>query len=205
MGRPPEPWRQAEFEISAAEPAGFPIARGTEIAFVGRSNAGKSSALNALCGQRGLARASRTPGRTQLVNFFRVDEDRMLVDLPGYGFAKVGVEAKRRWQALIGVYLESRENLAGVVLLMDIRHPLTDLDREMIGWCAQARIRLLLLLSKADKVSRGAAAGVVQKVKQELEGFPAPVEVLAFSATKGIGLEDALQVLNAWFEKIRAA
>lgn len=198
MNRPAEPWRQARFEISAADPDGFPAARGAEVAFVGRSNAGKSSALNALCGQRGLARASRTPGRTQLVNFFRIDDARTLVDLPGYGFAKVGVEAKRRWQWLIGAYLEARANLAGVVLLMDIRHPLTDIDREMIGWCAQSRLRMLLLLSKADKVSRGAAAGVVQKVARELDGFPAAVEVVAFSATKGTGVGEALAILERW-------
>ncbi len=199
MKRPHEPWRQAAFEISAADPNGFPRAAGPEVAFVGRSNAGKSSALNALCGQRGLARTSRTPGRTQLVNFFLIDERRRLVDLPGYGFAKVGLAAKKRWQWLIGAYLESRESLAGVVVLMDIRHPLTDLDREMIGWCAQARVRLLVLLSKADKLSRGAAAGVVKKVERELEAYPAEHAVVAFSATKKTGVDSVLTVLESWF------
>lgn len=199
MTRPLEPWRQAEFQISAAEPKGFPPAVGAEIAFAGRSNAGKSSALNALCGQKSLARASRTPGRTQLVNFFRIDDARCLVDLPGYGFAKVGIEAKRRWQWLIGAYLAERENLAGVVLMMDVRRPLTDTDAQMVDWCAHAGLRLLVLLTKADKVSRGAAAGAVQKVRRALDGYPAPFEVMAFSALKGSGVPEALTVLEDWF------
>lgn len=198
MTRPLEPWREARFEISAAEPRGFPSPQGLEVAFVGRSNAGKSSALNTLCGQKSLARTSRTPGRTQLVNFFRIDDARCLVDLPGYGFAKVGVEAKRRWQWLIGAYLEQRENLAGVVLLMDIRHPLTDADRQMVDWCAGAGVRLLVLLSKADKVSRGAAAGARQKVAAALALYPAPHEVIAFSSLKGTGVQETLAVLEDW-------
>lgn len=201
MTRRLEPWRQAQFEISAANARGFPAARGTEIAFVGRSNAGKSSAINTLCGQRSLARTSRTPGRTQLVNFFRIDDARCVVDLPGYGFAKVGVEAKQRWQALIGDYLEQRENLAGLVLMMDIRHPLTDSDCLMVDWCAEAGVRLLVLLTKADKLSRGAAAGVVQKVRAALAEYPADHEVLAFSAPKGTGVDVALALLNGWFSE----
>lgn len=199
MARPLEPWRQAIFQVSAAEPKGFPAPLGAEVAFVGRSNAGKSSALNALCGQKSLARTSRTPGRTQLVNFFRIDDERMLVDLPGYGFAKVGVEQKRRWQWLIGAYLAERENLVGVVLMMDIRHPLTDADVQMVEWCAEADLRLLVLMTKADKISRGAAAGVVQKVRKALDGYPAPHEVMAFSATKGTGVPEALAALEDWF------
>jgi GTP-binding protein len=199
MTRPLEPWRQAKFLTSAAEPKGFPPAVGTEIAFAGRSNAGKSSALNALCGQKSLARTSRTPGRTQLVNFFPIDEQRCLVDLPGYGFARVSVEAKRRWQWLIGAYLAERENLAGVVVMMDIRHPLTDSDRQMVDWCAHADLRMLLLLTKADKLSRGAGAGAVQKVRKAMDGYPAPYEVMSFSALKGTGVPEALAVLEEWF------
>lgn len=199
MTRPLEPWRQALFEISAAEPRGFPVPDGVEIAFAGRSNAGKSSALNALCGQKALARTSRTPGRTQLVNFFTIDGARRLVDLPGYGFAKAGGDAKRRWQWLIGAYLEGRSNLAGVVLVMDIRHPLGELDQMMVDWCAEAGLRLLLLLSKADKLSRGAAAATVKKVRGGLDGYPAPYEVLAFSSLKGTGVDEALTALEDWF------
>lgn len=199
MTRPLEPWRQAKFDLSAADPKGFPPPKGGEIAFAGRSNAGKSSALNTLCGQKALARTSRTPGRTQLVNFFRIDDERCLVDLPGYGFAKVSVEAKRRWQWLIGAYLEQRENLIGLVLVMDIRHPLTEADRQMLDWCRAAELRLLVLLTKADKISRGSAAGVVQKVRAALRDYPAPHEVVAFSAPKGTGLEDALVILEDWF------
>lgn len=199
MTRPLEPWRQAKFTLSAAEPKGFPAVEGTEVAFVGRSNAGKSSALNTLCGQKSLARTSRTPGRTQLVNFFRIDETRTLVDLPGYGFAKVSVEAKRRWQWLIGAYLESRENLAGVVLVMDIRHPLTEADALMVDWCANAQVRLLVLLTKSDKISRGAAAGTVQKVRHALRDYPAPHIVLPFSSLKATGVQEVLVELEVWF------
>lgn len=196
------PWRQAIFETSAAEPRGFPPLRGAEIAFVGRSNSGKSSAINALCGQKSLARSSRTPGRTRLVNFFRIDEARRLVDLPGYGFARAGREDKQRWQWLIGAYLESREALRGLVLVMDIRHPLTAFDRGMVEWAATARLPLLVLLSKADKLSRGAASGVRQKVSAALREFPEEHEVVPFSATRGTGVDDALVILEDWMAGI---
>ena len=199
MTRPLEPWRQAQFEISVASAQGFPAPRGREIAFAGRSNAGKSSAINALCGQRSLARTSRTPGRTQLVNFFRIDDTRCLVDLPGYGFAKVGAEAKQHWQALIGDYLAARANLAGLVLMMDIRHPLTDSDGQMVDWCAASGLRLLVLLTKADKLSRGAAASTVHKVRSALAGYPIEHAVLPFSALKKTGVDDALALLDGWF------
>lgn len=199
MNAPLEPWRQARFEVSAASARGLPAPRGREIAFAGRSNAGKSSAINTLCGQRSLARTSRTPGRTQLVNFFRIDDERCIVDLPGYGYAKVGEEAKRVWQALIGDYLDGRENLAGVVLMMDVRHPLTELDRQMVEWCAAAGLRLLVLVTKADKLSRGAVAGVVQKVRAALRGYPVEYEVVAFSSLKRTGVDEALTVLERWF------
>ena len=201
MNAPLEPWRQAHFEVSAASARGLPAPRGREIAFVGRSNAGKSSAINTLCGQRSLARTSRTPGRTQLVNFFRIDDARCIVDLPGYGYAKVAEHAKQAWQALIGDYLEGRENLAGVVLMMDVRHPLTELDRQMVDWCAAAGLRLLVLVTKTDKLSRGAAAGVVQKVKAALRGYPAEHDVIAFSSLKRTGVDEALAVLNRWFSE----
>jgi GTP-binding protein len=199
MTKPLEPWRQAQFEISVANARGFPDARGREIAFAGRSNAGKSSAINTLCGQRSLARTSRTPGRTQLVNYFRIDDARSVVDLPGYGFAKVGAEAKQHWQALIGDYLEQRDNLAGLVLMMDIRHPLTESDCQMVDWCADAGIRLLVLLTKADKLSRGAAAATVQKVRAALADYPATHAVLPFSSLKKTGVQEVLALLNAWF------
>lgn len=195
------PWHQARYETSAVEPRGFPPPRGPEIAFAGRSNAGKSSAINALCGQKALARASRTPGRTQMVNFFELDGQRRLVDLPGYGFARVGVEHKRRWQWLIGAYLEQRAPLRGLVLIMDIRHPLTELDRHMIDWAAAAELPLLVLLSKADKLSRGAAASARQKVAQALREFPAEHEVIAFSVPKATGVEQALTVLEDWLSR----
>lgn len=195
------PWRQARFETSAAEPKGFPASNGAEIAFAGRSNAGKSSAINALCGQKSLARTSRTPGRTQLVNFFRIDGDRWLVDLPGYGYAKVGVEHKRRWQWLTGAYLEQRENLRGLVLVMDVRHPLTEFDARMVDWAAAAQLPLAVLLSKADKLSRGAAAGTRDRVRKALRDYPAEHEVIAFSATRGAGVEDALVVLEDWLAR----
>ena len=199
MTKPLEPWRQAQFEISVASAQGFPAPRGREIAFAGRSNAGKSSAINALCGQRSLARTSRTPGRTQLVNFFRIDDARCVVDLPGYGFAKVGAEAKQHWQALIGDYLDVRKNLAGLVLMMDIRHPLTDSDGQMIDWCAASGLRLAVLLTKADKLSRGAAAATTQRVRSALTDYPVEHAVLPFSALKKTGVESVLALLNGWF------
>lgn len=186
------PFQQLEFLTSAAELHQLPSDDGLEIAFAGRSNAGKSSALNTLARQRQLARASRTPGRTQLINLFTLQENVRLVDLPGYGFAQVPEEIKKRWQKTLGDYLESRQCLKGLVILSDIRHPLKELDRNLLRWANQRKLQVLLLLTKSDKLSRGAAASTVQQVKHDAEVRAGLVQVAAFSSLNQGGL-DALE------------
>jgi GTP-binding protein len=192
-------YRQTRFLKSARLPRDYPPDAGLEVAFAGRSNAGKSSALNVLVDQKSLARTSKTPGRTQLINFFSVDDDRRLVDLPGYGYAKVALEIKRRWQQEMAAYLERRESLAGLVLLMDVRHPLTDYDREMLGWCAHRALPVHVLLTKADKLKRGPAEATRLQVRRVLESLHPAATVQLFSALKRSGLETALAQLDAWF------
>ena len=191
-------YRQARFLTSVAGIRDLPPDRGREVAFAGRSNAGKSSAINALTGQRHLARTSRTPGRTRLINFFELGERRRLVDLPGYGYAKVPRSMSREWGALVGRYLESRESLAGVVVLMDIRHPLTELDANLLDWCRAAHLPVLAVLTKADKLARGRRATVVAEVRGSLSGYGAGARAMAFSATKQIGRRELAEGLDAW-------
>jgi GTP-binding protein len=155
-----EPWRQARFEISAAEPRGFHVADGTEIALVGRSNAGKSSALNALCGQRALARTSRTPGRTQMVNFFRIDDGRRLVDLPGYGYAKESKSKVAAWTSLVKNYLRGRVTLRRICLLIDGRHGLKPNDIEIMDMLDKAAVPYQIVLTKMDKVKKADQAAL---------------------------------------------
>lgn len=190
-------FKQAEFVTSAATLGDCPADSAREVAFAGRSNAGKSSAINAITGQSQLARISKTPGRTQLINFFRVDEGRYLVDLPGYGFAQVPLSVKEKWQRELERYLREREALAGLVLLSDIRHPLKDFDRMMIEWAAQSELPLHLLLTKADKLKRGAAQNTLLGVRKELSDYEL-VTVQAFSALKSQGIDEAREQLRAW-------
>lgn len=171
-----------------------------EVAFAGRSNAGKSSALNTLCDQKSLARISKTPGRTQLINFFPLDEQRTLVDLPGYGYAKVPAKIRREWQQLMENYLGKREQLRGLVVIMDIRHPLKDYDTQMLEWCEHMQIPVHILLTKADKLKRGAASKQLLMVKKEIMESGFEVTVQMFSALKKTGLEDFQSVLSEWFE-----
>ncbi len=192
-------YRQTRFLKSARLPRDYPPDAGVEVAFAGRSNAGKSSALNVLADQRALARTSKTPGRTQLINFFSIDDARRLVDLPGYGYAKVALEIKRRWQQEMAAYLERRGSLAGLVLLMDVRHPLTEFDREMLGWCAHRDLPVHVLLTKADKLKRGPAEATRLQVRRALEALHPAASVQLFSALKRTGLEAALARLDAWF------
>lgn len=192
-------YRQARFLKSARLPRDYPPDAGAEVAFAGRSNAGKSSALNCLADQKALARTSKTPGRTQLINFFTVDESRRLVDLPGYGYAKVALEIKRRWQQEMAAYLVQRGSLAGLVLVMDVRHPLTDYDREMLDWCAHRALPVHVLLTKADKLKRGPAEATRLQVRQTLAKLHPGATVQLFSALKRTGLEDALAQLDRWF------
>jgi len=196
------PYRAARFQVSAAKLSQLPPDAGYEVAFAGRSNAGKSSAINRLTGQKALARTSKTPGRTQLINFFRLDDERRLVDLPGYGYAKVSVEIKRRWQQTMEQYLSERRSLRGLVLLMDVRHPLKDVDRQLLGWCLQVGMPALVLLTKADKLKRGAAQNTRLAVQRELAQQAAPgtelIQVQLFSALDGTGLAELQQVLDRW-------
>ncbi|MBP7546469.1 MAG: YihA family ribosome biogenesis GTP-binding protein [Corallincola sp.] len=178
-----------QFLTSAAELHQLPADQGLEIAFAGRSNAGKSTALNTLARQRQLARASRTPGRTQLINLFTLCDGVRLVDLPGYGFAQVPEEIKLRWQQTLGDYLNRRQCLKGLVVLSDIRHPLKELDRNLLAWANQRQLPVLLLLTKADKLSRGAVAATVQQVQRAPEVTAGQVTVAPFSALAKQGVE----------------
>lgn len=189
----------ASFQISAARVEQCPPDIGREVAFAGRSNAGKSSALNTLT-HASLARTSKTPGRTQLLNFFRLDDQRRLVDLPGYGYAKVPIPLKQHWQKHLEAYLGSRESLCGLVLLMDIRHPLTEFDCMMLDWGKASGMPLHILLTKADKLAFGAAKTALLKVRQEIvRGWGEGVaSIQLFSAPKRLGVEEAQQVLALW-------
>jgi GTP-binding protein len=186
-----------KFLTSASDPSGFPQSDEPEVAFVGRSNSGKSSAVNIVTGARKLARVSKTPGRTQLVNFFELTPGRRIVDLPGYGFAKVAPEVRRHWRALLEAYLEKRPNLRGLVVTMDIRRGVTELDRTMLDWADSLGLPTLLLLTKADKVSRNEAAK--QRLGVEREA-PTAVGVIVFSAHTGLGADQARAQLDRWFE-----
>lgn len=195
------PYTQAEFLKSAARVHQLPTDEGYEVAFAGRSNAGKSSALNALTGSRQLARTSKTPGRTQLINIFVLkDESRRLVDLPGYGYAKVARKTKQDWQQNLAHYLEVRESLKGLILLMDIRHPLKELDQMMIDWAVARALPVHILLTKADKLSRGAASQVVLQVRNRYEIYPDLISVQCFSSLKRQGVEALILKLNQWFD-----
>ena len=192
--------QQAAFMISAAKVDQCPDDQGYEVAFAGRSNAGKSSALNTLT-HASLARTSKTPGRTQLLNFFRLDEERRLVDLPGYGYAKVPIPLKLHWQRHLEAYLGSRESLKGLMLMMDIRHPLTEFDRLMLDLSAASEMPMHILLTKADKLAYGAAKNALLKVQTDLrKGWGDGVSIQLFSAPKRQGIEEAQAVLARWME-----
>jgi GTP-binding protein len=193
-------FQRAAFQTAAVDLRGAPADEGFEVAFAGRSNAGKSSAINAICHQNRLARTSKTPGRTQQLIFFRLDDERRLVDLPGYGFARVSQAIKANWQALMGRYLEQRRCLRGLVVVMDIRHPLTEFDRQMITWGVAAQRPMLLLLTKADKLGRGAAQSTVAQVRRSVADAGAPIRVQAFSAINRFGLDNAQGQLSQWLE-----
>jgi GTP-binding protein len=191
-------YRQARFLTSAAQLKGLPPDEGREVAFAGRSNAGKSSAINVLCDQRALARTSKTPGRTQMINFFTLDGHRRLVDLPGYGYARVPAAMRDAWRRLMSRYLTERQCLAGLVVVMDIRHPLTPQDREMLGWAAARRLPVHVLLTKADKLRRGPAMDTARQVAAALGDAGIEATVQPFSALKREGVDDAHGILDTW-------
>jgi GTP-binding protein len=195
------PYTQAQFLKSAPNVDHLPEDSGYEVAFAGRSNAGKSSALNCLTGIRQLARTSKTPGRTQLINLFTLDDEhRRLVDLPGYGYAKVPQQVKKYWQRHLAQYLETRQSLRGLILLMDIRHPLKDLDQMMAQWAVDRGLPVHILLTKADKLSRGQMQKAVLEVKRHYKPVEDLVSIQAFSSLKKQGVEVLVEKLNTWYE-----
>jgi GTP-binding protein len=201
----PEPnlFRKARFLTSAPSLHQCPPETGSEVAFAGRSNAGKSSAINRLTQNGKLARTSKTPGRTQLINFFALgDEQRRLVDLPGYGYAKVPLATKQQWQENLAQYLQGRQTLRGLILLMDIRHPLQTYDTTMLNWAVTGAMPVHILLTKADKLSRGAGQITLTQVRQQLKKAKVQDLVTAqtFSAHTGEGLEELEQVIQGWLE-----
>lgn len=192
-------YRKARFIKGVPRLSGLPPDTGAEVAFAGRSNAGKSSVINALTGRATLARISKTPGRTQHLNFFGLDDDEhRLVDLPGYGYANVPVAVKRQWAGLVEGYLRERRSLRGVVLLMDVRRPFTDADTRLLEWCVHAGLATHLLLNKADKLGRGAGTRVLADARKRLAELPGGHEVQLFSATRRTGIETLGERLDEW-------
>lgn len=192
-------YHMTHFVMSAPDIRHLPGDNGIEVAFAGRSNAGKSSALNTLTNQKSLARTSKTPGRTQLINLFEVTEGVRLVDLPGYGYAEVPEEMKRKWQRALGEYLQKRESLQGLVVLMDIRHPLKDLDQQMIQWAVDVQLPVMVLLTKADKLASGARKSQLNMVREAVLPFMGDIQVEAFSSLKKLGVDKLRQKLDLWF------
>lgn len=192
-------FHKVHFVTSAPDIRHLPNDGGVEVAFAGRSNAGKSSALNALTHQKSLARTSKTPGRTQLINLFELEPGKRLVDLPGYGYAQVPEEMKLKWQESLSEYLQKRESLKGLVLLMDIRHPLKEIDRQLLQWAVATELSVLVLLTKADKFNTSPRNAIVQQVRRDVLDFGGDVRVEAFSSLKGIGIDTLADVLTQWY------
>lgn len=190
------PYRSARYVISAHELRQLPPDSGFEVAFAGRSNAGKSSAINALTDQKALARTSKTPGRTQQIVIFEIDPVRRIADLPGYGYARVPERLKSHWRHVMQRYFERRRSLRGVVLVMDIRHPMRPFDEQMLAWCEASRLPCHVLLTKADKLKRGPAQAVLMKVRGAL---PQTASAQTFSASRKQGLEELISRLNEWY------
>jgi GTP-binding protein len=193
-------YRNAQFLISAGTLSQCPEDNALEVAFIGRSNAGKSSAINVLAEQPKLARTSKTPGRTQLLNYFEIAEGRYIVDLPGFGYAKVPPKLKLRWQKELTRYLEERQSLQGVILLVDIRHHFKDSDMMIIDWASRAHMPLHILLTKADKLKHGAAKTALLAAQKELSPFGDLISLQLFSALKASGVDGLRKQLNLWLD-----
>ena len=199
----PNPFNRADYLLAAHTHRQLPPDGGREVAFAGRSNAGKSSALNALCGRNALARVSKTPGRTQQLVYFGLPphEDRYLVDLPGYGYAKVPQDLQAHWQAFLDGYFGSRMALSGLVVVMDIRHPLRDYDKQMLGYALRRHLPAHALLTKADKLGRGQQMQTLQAVRKELAGpYGDSVSVQTFSGETKQGVDELRKVVAGWLE-----
>lgn len=198
-------FNSARFLVSASRLEECPPDQGAEVAFAGRSNAGKSSAINTITANGKLARTSKTPGRTRLINFFSLNRpDCRLVDLPGYGYAKVSRDMKDDWQQHLDHYLSQRQSLRGLVLVMDIRHPMTDFDQMMVEWCQHNNLPLMILATKADKLKFGQAKTALFKISGMLKRYDCVQHLVMFSATSKAGLEDARAALEAWLEGTEA-
>ncbi|OGT37720.1 MAG: YihA family ribosome biogenesis GTP-binding protein [Gammaproteobacteria bacterium RIFCSPHIGHO2_12_FULL_37_14] len=192
-------YQKAYFLLSVADVKQLPPDEGVEVAIVGRSNSGKSSVLNRLTQNKRLARVSKTPGRTQMINIFVLDEKRRLADLPGYGYAKAPLAAQKKWQNTIDNYLHIRQSLTGMVVVMDIRHPLTPLDQDLLSYCEQQNLAVHIILNKLDKLSKTAVSKTLQQVKAALKNYSNSITVQAFSALKGIGIEELRKQLDKWY------
>ena len=193
-------YQKAEFLLSVANLNQLPPDQGVEVAIVGRSNSGKSSILNQLTQNKSLARVSKTPGRTQHINMFTLDKERRLADLPGYGYAKVPPAMKQHWQQLLDSYLRSRECLRGLILVMDIRHPLREFDQQLLFWSSQCNLPVHILLNKSDKLTFGAIKKTVNEVNEAILAYSNPVTIQTFSALKSLGVKDLQQKMDAWFD-----
>ncbi len=192
-------YQEASYSKSATDNSQLPADEGIEVAFIGRSNAGKSSALNTITGLKGLARVSKTPGRTQAINIFDLSKTQRLIDLPGYGYAKVPRIVKERWAQFIDDYLQVRECLGGLILIMDIRHPLKELDQHLIDWTTNCQIPTHILLTKSDKLSRNQQKKTLQEVTDALESHGDLISIQLFSSHNGDGVAEAKLKLNEWF------
>ncbi len=193
-------YKKATFLLSVAEVKQLPPDEGFEVAIVGRSNAGKSSVLNCITQSKKLARVSKTPGRTQQINVFVLDDDHRLMDLPGYGFANAPIAAQRKWEKTINDYFEKRDCLKGLVLVMDIRHPFKDMDMQMLDFCQHINLPVHILLNKSDKLSKGAAKSVLLDAEPILASYGELATIQIFSAQKNTGTKELHSVLNQWYE-----
>lgn len=193
-------YQEAKYLTSAAEFSDLPPDEGAEVAFIGRSNAGKSSALNVITGIKGLARTSKTPGRTQMINFFALNENQRLVDLPGYGYAKVPRMVQARWEELVDSYLKKRRCLKGLVVVMDIRHPLKEMDEDVVKWAVKYGIPPHILLTKSDKLSQSAVKKVFSEVQGRLVKYSDKISAQLFSSHDRTGLDEVKSVLNGWYK-----
>ena len=193
------PFRVARYLMGAAKLEQLPPDQGIEIALAGRSNAGKSTALNAIADQKNLAKTSKTPGRTQLINLFMIDDENRLVDLPGYGFAKVSKDQKAQWQKTLSLYLQKRECLKALVVFMDIRHPLKETDKQMVQWAVNADIPVHVVLSKSDKLKSGARKTALIAANKRLARISETITSQLFSANSKLGLEELIIKLTSWY------
>jgi len=191
------PYRSANYVVSAHTLKQLPPDGGFEVAFAGRSNAGKSSAINTLTDQKSLARTSKTPGRTQQIVIFDVDEERRIADLPGYGYAKVPEQLRAHWRQVMQQYFQQRKSLRGVVLVMDIRHPLRTFDQQMLEWCSLSGVHCHVILTKSDKLKRGPAQATLLQVRNQL---PPGSTAQVFSAKNRGGLAELIARLDQWYE-----